>query len=284
MTDSAQFTEPLLFAYYTFEFESVALHVYRWFAIDVSTAFLFSSANVRKLLTCIDFGTNGPIEPSVPSFHVSHNSRRVIDAWFCPSPPHHSIKTICVLVSLFILFHKHPSNDVSSSCRLPHLDAHHIIEPDVGSINHNQTEKVVDWNFPFSFKIPHCIIELDAHQIIEPDVDSLNCNQTERVVEWNSCGQMHYNMFNNVAWELERGVQIISPFGVGDIGQTMLYLVDASFVVEYNVWNCVEPDFTDHPICNPDENIGICAIQFVVDFVTFFYQRVINIVDVSSIL
>jgi len=92
MTDSAQFTEPLLFAYYTFEFESVALHVYRWFAIDASTAFLFSSANVRKFLTCLDFGTNGPIEPSVPSFHVSHNSRRVIDAWFCPSPsPHYDI-------------------------------------------------------------------------------------------------------------------------------------------------------------------------------------------------
>jgi hypothetical protein len=198
---------------------------------------------------------------------------------------HHSIKTICVLVALFVfnaLLHKYSSNNILFSSRLPHslseLDAYHIIEPDVGSVDRSRTETVVDHKFAFSFEIPHCTLELDARHIIEPDVDGLNCNQTERVVEWNSYGQINYNVFSNVTWELSLGMLTIPLFGVGDIAQTMLYIVDSLCAVECSVWNCTEQDYL---ICNIDEDIRICAIRFVLDFVTVLYRRVISIVDVS---
>ena len=160
-----------------------------------------------------------------------------------------SVKSICALVSLFAFkafFHKHPLDDILST-----------------------------------FRLPNCVLEPDAHHIIEPDVGSLNCNQTEKVVEWISYGPM----CNNVSWELNRGGMTIPLFAVGDLGHTMFYLVDYSFTVEYNIWNCTILHLTDHTTCNIDEDIRIRATKVALDCVTSFYRLCVSsIVDVSSIL
>ena len=163
----------------------------------------------------------------------------------------HSIKTVCILVALFAFkafLHRFPSDDILSS-----------------------------------FQLPHCVLEQDAHHIMEPDVGSLNCSQTEEVVECKSYGQIHCNMCNNVVWELNRSLLTIPLLGVGDIGQTMLYLVDTSFTVRYKNWNCIKPGLTEHITHNIYEDIRICATKFVFDCATFLYRCVISIVDVSSI-
>ena len=163
----------------------------------------------------------------------------------------HTIKTVCILISLFAFeafLHRFPSDNILSS-----------------------------------FRLPHCVLEQDAHHIIEPDVGNLNCSQTEKVVEWKSYGRIHCNMCNNVAWELNQSLVTIPLLGVGDVGWTVFYLVDTSFTVGYNNWNCIKPDLTDHITHNIYEDIIICATKFVSDCVTFLYRCVISIIDVASI-